>query len=194
MNDVVPFTFENNDVRSVMIDGEPWFALADVCRALEISNSRDAAGRLDDDEKGVVNTDTRGGVQELTIINEPGVYRLVFASRKAAAKRFKRWLAHDVIPSIHKTGRYDPVDAPTASDVETIKTLTSQLRFLEEMVRLQQKAASRKETNKYCSVTRCLIQKTSMSDEEIAEAMTSVIDDMPEWVSYQRRILAEASA
>lgn len=131
----------------------------------------------------------------MTTINESGLYSLVLTSRKPAAKRFKKWVTAEVLPSIRKTGRYDLVGAPTAStDVETIKTLNSKIRFLEEMVRLQQKAASQKETNKYCSVARCLIQNTSMSDEEIAEAMTSVIDYMPEWVSYQRRILAEASA
>lgn len=86
------------------LEGEPWFVAADVCRALGIGNSRDATARLDDDEKGVVSTDTLGGKQELTIVNEPGLYALVLSSRKPEAKAFKRWITHEVIPSIRKTG------------------------------------------------------------------------------------------
>ena len=94
------------EVRTVTIDDEPWFVAADVCRALEIGNSRMATERLDDDEKGVSLIDTPGGQQELTIINEPGLYSLVLGSRKPEAKAFKRWITHDVIPALRKTGTY----------------------------------------------------------------------------------------
>lgn len=100
----------NNDrfgeVRSVVKDGEPWFVAVDVCKALEIKNNRDALGRLDDDEKGVVSTDTLGGEQEVGVVNESGLYTLVLGSRKPEAKAFKRWITHDVIPAIRKTGGY----------------------------------------------------------------------------------------
>lgn len=89
-----------------MKDGEPWFVAADVCRALGIGNSRDATARLDSDEKGVVLTDTLGGQQKLGIVNEPGLYTLVLGSRKPQAKEFKRWITHEVIPSIRKHGAY----------------------------------------------------------------------------------------
>lgn len=89
-----------------MKDGEPWFVAADVCRALEISNSRDAMSRLDADEKGVALTDTLGGKQEMSIVNEPGLYTLVLGSRKQEAKAFKRWITHEVIPTIRKHGAY----------------------------------------------------------------------------------------
>ena len=94
------------EVRTVTIDDEPWFVAADVCRALEIGNSRMATERLDDDEKGVSLIDTPGGQQELTIINEPGLYSLVLGSRKPEAKAFKRWITHEVIPALRKTGTY----------------------------------------------------------------------------------------
>lgn len=94
------------EIRVVEIDSEPWFVAADVCKALEIKNSRDALGRLDDDEKGVVSTDTLGGIQEMSTVNEPGLYSLVLGSRKPEAKEFKRWITHDVIPTIRKTGGY----------------------------------------------------------------------------------------
>lgn len=99
--------FENEQfgfVRTITREGEPWFVAADVCRALEISNNRDALSRLDDDEKGVALTDTPGGEQELLIINEPGLYTLVLGSRKPEARAFKRWITHEVIPAIRKYG------------------------------------------------------------------------------------------
>ena len=89
-----------------MRDGEPWFVAVDVCDALGIGNSRDATARLDSDEKGVVLTDTLGGQQKLGIVNEPGLYVLVLGSRKPQAKGFRRWIAHEVIPSIRKHGAY----------------------------------------------------------------------------------------
>lgn len=102
-------TFENaqfGQVRTVMQNGEPWFVAADVCKALEIANSRDALSRLDSDEKSVASTDTLGGRQCMTVINEPGLYSLVLGSRKPEAKAFKRWITHEVIPSIRKSGGY----------------------------------------------------------------------------------------
>ncbi len=102
-------TFKNDtfgEVRTVMRDGEPWFVAADVCRALEIANPRDAMGRLEDDEKGVALTDTPGGKQNLTVVNEPGLYALVLGSRKPEAKAYKRWITHEVVPAIRKHGAY----------------------------------------------------------------------------------------
>ena len=102
--------FNNSEfgkVRTMVIDNEPWFVAKDVCECLEIKNSRDALSRLDDDEKGVVLTDTLGGKQEMTTINEYGLYSLVLGSRKKEAKDFKRWITHEVLPSIRKTGRYE---------------------------------------------------------------------------------------
>lgn len=101
--------FESNQfgqVRTIFKDNEPWFVAVDVCRALEIRNNRDAMERLDADEKGVALTDTLGGNQEMTIVNEPGLYSLVLGSRKPEAKSFKRWITHEVIPAIRKHGGY----------------------------------------------------------------------------------------
>jgi len=103
-----PLLFEEQHLVRVVDHGsEPWFVLSDVCKALEIANARNATARLDDDEKGVHTVDTPGGPQQLTVVSEPGIYELVFVSRKPAAQRFKRWLAHEVIPAIRKNGFYD---------------------------------------------------------------------------------------
>ena len=95
------------DVRIALINGEPWFVAVDVCKALDIVNARDAVKRLDDDEKNtVVLTDGIPGNPNKTIVNEYGLYALVLSSRKPEAKAFKRWITHEVLPIIRKTGGY----------------------------------------------------------------------------------------
>lgn len=104
---VIPFRFDAREVRTLLIDDQPWFVAADVCQALSVRNNRDALSRLDDDEKGVATTDTLGGAQDLGIINESGLYSLILTSRKAEAKRFKKWVTAEVLPAIRKHGRYE---------------------------------------------------------------------------------------
>ena len=97
---------EFGSIRATSKNGEPWFAAKDVCDALGIGNSRQALSRLDEDEKGVISNDTLGGVQEMASVNEPGLYTLVLSSRKPEARAFKRWITHEVIPSIRRHGGY----------------------------------------------------------------------------------------
>jgi len=89
-----------------MRDGEPWFVLADVCRVLGIANSRDAAARLDDDEKARATFDTPGGLQPFLIINESGLWSLVLRSNKTEAKAFRKWITGTVIPTLRRTGSF----------------------------------------------------------------------------------------
>lgn len=100
----------NNDqfgqIRTTVKDGEPLFVAADVCRALEISKYRDAVSRLDEDERGSFEVDTPGGTQKMTAVTESGLYSLVLGSRKPEAKAFKRWITHEVLPTIRQTGGY----------------------------------------------------------------------------------------
>ncbi|WP_329520551.1 BRO family protein [Spirillospora sp. NBC_01491] len=106
---VQPFEFPatGQAVRTVLRDdGEPWFVAADVCAVLAIRNNRDALTALDDDEKGVATTDTPGGEQQVSVVNEPGLYSLILRSRKPEAKAFKRWITHDVLPALRKGGTY----------------------------------------------------------------------------------------
>jgi prophage antirepressor-like protein len=105
-NGVQIFNYENHEVRTISIDGEPWWVASDVCSVLKIQNIRQNLGKLDDDEKGVCTVYTLGGAQQMAIVNEPGLYSLILTSRKKEAKEFKRWITHDVIPSIRKTGSY----------------------------------------------------------------------------------------
>ncbi len=120
MNDIQVFDFEDNAVRVVDIDGEPWFVAADVARVLDIQNIRQNLDDLDDDEAGVYNTYIRSanGVEQkrqLNIINESGLYNLIFRSRKPEAKKFRKWVTAEVLPSIRKTGMYVAPDADVKS-------------------------------------------------------------------------------
>lgn len=140
MNDLQ--IFENDEfgeIRTVSVDGEPWFVASDVCKALDISNPRDAVSRLDDDERNTVAlTDGNRGNPNISIINEPGLYSLVLSSRKPGAKAFKRWITHDVIPAIRKTGGY-LLGEETMSDDELLSraltVATEKLRLREERIK-----------------------------------------------------------
>lgn len=95
------------EIRAVEIDGEPWFIGKDVASILGYSNTRDALSKhVDAEDKGVAKCDTLRGTQEMTVINESGVYSLSFGSQLPAAKKFKRWVTSEVLPSIRKTGGY----------------------------------------------------------------------------------------
>ena len=97
------------NVRVVERDGEPWFVAADVCKALEIGNPSQVLVRLEDDEKMntlISNEGNQRGNPNMTVVNESGLYALIFGSRKPEAKVFKRWVTHEVLPTIRKTGGY----------------------------------------------------------------------------------------
>lgn len=104
---VFTFNASNQSVRVQMKDGEPWFVAKDVCDALEIENNRNATARLDDDEKGVSIVRTSSGDQQMTIVNESGLYNLIFQSRKPEARKFRKWVTMEILPTLRKTGRYD---------------------------------------------------------------------------------------
>lgn len=127
MNDLQVFeNAEFGSVRTAAIDNEPWFVAADVCRALQLPDTHKAVGRLDEDEKGRNSIPTLGGIQEMTVVNEPGLYTLVLGSRKPEAKAFKRWITHEVIPSIRKHGAYatsETIDSIIANPENGIRLL-----------------------------------------------------------------------
>lgn len=117
MNELQIFKNEQfGEIRTITKNNEIMFVAADVCKALEIKNQRDAVSRLDNDEKGVVLTDTLGGKQNMNVVNEYGLYNLVLSSRKPEAKVFKRWITHEVIPAIRKTGGYTAKNKNGLSD------------------------------------------------------------------------------
>lgn len=108
MNELKVFENEEfGEIRTVTIDGEPWLVGKDVALSLGYSNTRDAINKhVDEEDKGVAKCDTLGGKQELTVINESGLYSLVLSSKLPTAKRFKRWVTSEVLSSLRKNGGY----------------------------------------------------------------------------------------
>lgn len=129
MNPLTVFDFEDTVVRSLVIDNEPWFVGKDVCACLGISKYRDVLPTLDTDERGSTNVDTLGGKQEMTLVNECGLYHLIFRSRKPQAQRFRRWVTHEVLPSIRKTGQYQTTQV-------NLEDMGEKLRLVQEARRV----------------------------------------------------------
>lgn len=115
------FTYESAEVRSVMVEGTPWFIAKDICVVLELSNPTIAMQRLDSDEVAKFNLGGLSG--EVNVVNESGLYSLILGSRKPEARAFKRWITHEVIPSIRKTGMY-ATDALLDDPDLLLKTVT----------------------------------------------------------------------
>src|SRR6266478_9824373 len=100
------FNFNGIQIRTILINNDPWFVVGDVCKALELGNVTRATERLDEDEKGFTTIQSLGGMQTASIISESGLYSSILTSRKPEAKTFKRWITHEVLPAIRKTGSY----------------------------------------------------------------------------------------
>lgn len=181
-SELMNFTYENHDVRTVMIDGEPWWVLKDVCDVLEIDNSRNAAARLEDDEKATFENVIGTAVHSMdgapiphnaTLINEPGLYGVIMQSRKAEAKAFKYWITHEVLPQIRKTGSYGKpqlteTDLTSPEHVEAVlNALHKQVLALRETVEEQgtmiavqgQQIAELKPKATYCDI---VLQSTDL--------------------------------
>lgn len=149
INNLIPTTpnaltvFENSEfgsIRTILINGEPWFVGKDVAEALGYSNPRDALSKhVDTEDKGVANCDTLGGTQSFSIINESGLYCLILKSKLETAKQFKRWVTSEVLPSIRKTGSYGISNNAELS--AEITSLTTQITTLKAQLEATQKLA-----------------------------------------------------
>lgn len=125
--------FENEEfgqIRTVTENKEPWFVASDICKALDIANTTQAVSRLDHDEKSMLNIGLSGGATNC--VNEFGLYTLILASRKPSAKKFKRWITHEVLPSIRKTGGYIPVEESDSNEEILSKALLIATRTIEK--------------------------------------------------------------
>lgn len=124
-------TFQNSEfgeIRTLMIDGEPWFIGKDIAKALGYGTGKSlnnaVANHVDEEDKGVTEMMTPGGKQNLVTVNESGLYSLIFSSKLPAAKDFKRWVTSEVLPSIRKTGRYDTEDKSDEEEEKIIPQKT----------------------------------------------------------------------
>ena len=130
MNELTVFQNDQfGEVRMVLIEDEPWFVAADVCRALDIGNPSQALTRLDEDEKMttlILNEGAATGKSQMAFINEPGLYSLVLGSRKPEARAFKHWITHEVIPTIRRTGTYTNALSPAEQLLAQAQMLVEQ--------------------------------------------------------------------
>lgn len=136
MNELQLFNFENNQVRTLLINDEPWFVGKDVAEILGYSKARNAIATHvdDDDKKGAPIQGDLGGTQEMTVINESGVYALVFGSKLPSAKKFKHWVTSEVLPTLRKTGGY----TMPKTYLEALKAFTAEVEK-NEMLSLENK-------------------------------------------------------
>lgn len=166
------FNYNGQQVRTAIINDEPWFVAKDVCDILEIGNPSQAVARLDDDEKGLISIDTLGGRQELSAVNEAGLYNLIFTSRKDEAKQFKRWATHEVLPQIRKTGTY--VNPTYAIEDGIIHAMQGIKHLKEENAALKQaQAEQRQEMSALKLVVDNEIWLTENQKAEIQEKVKS---------------------
>jgi prophage antirepressor-like protein len=167
MNELKVFTNEEcGEIRAMKRDGEAWFVAVDVCNALDIKNARQAVTRLDDDEKcTVISNDGR----QMNIVSESGLYSLVLSSRKKEAKTFKRWITHEVLPEIRKTGGYNSQQTDSDKRLDML-----------DFVRIQELKLSGKEIAEFADsqlIARGL-NPQHLSNHAKAEALYGDIVDM----------------
>lgn len=160
--------FKNNEfgeIRVVTNDNEPWLVGKDVTTSLGYKNSRDALlNHVDDEDKGVAKCDTPGGKQDLTIINESGMYSLILGSKLPTAKKFKKWVTSEVLPSIRQTGGY--IQTNESDDEETIMAkaiLLAQKTIDKQKVELQEKDRF---------INQIAVSKNSLLVREVAKAIS----------------------
>lgn len=178
--------FENAElgsVRTLCIDGEPWFVGKDVAEALGYSNPRDAlAKHVDDEDKGVAKRDTLGGEQVTTIINESGLYSLIFSSKLESARRFKRWVTSEVLPAIRKTGNYS-----VPNETKLLKALTGNVLALNKIQRSNKcsaesiaEATSRLYSRFGISIPAELLEPEKVTKRADFKAIKAGIDELAE--------------
>ena len=168
---------EAHQIRTTVIDGEPWFVAKDVCDVLGIQNIRQNVKSLDDDEKmTVANPDShsgqRGGAQFLNVINEAGLYKLTFRSKKPSAKEFTRWVTHEILPSIRKTGSYTIPEkrkpAVVSQDKKPLPQTSAPIKAADKIYTKAFKAKSEKDFQAVLALDQAFIDTFGKSALEIA--------------------------
>lgn len=151
MNNIEVFQFPatGQPVRMVLRDGEPWFVGRDACDVLRISNPHSSLALLEDDERGIHTVETPSGQQELAVVSEAGLYSLILRSRRPEAKAFKRWVTHDILPTIRKTGAYgqreltrlELIDLARDAELGRLAAVEAQQAAEQKVTALEPKAA-----------------------------------------------------
>lgn len=206
MNELKNFTFEDQQIRALTIEGEPWFVGKDVAEVLGYSNSRKAiADHVDSEDKGVTKCYTLGGTQQIAIINESGLYSLILSSKLPKAKEFKHWVTSEVLPTIRKHGAYmtSAKIEEVLTDPDTIIQLATQLKQEREgRLIAEQRIGELTPKADYCD--RVLADKSLVTITQIAKdygmsgrALNATLHDLgviykqcETWFLYAKRKMA----
>lgn len=188
---------EFGEVRTVIIDGEPWFFSKDVTTVLGYSNTRDAISRhVDAEDKGVVKHDTLGGAQNMSIINESGVYSLILSSKLPNAKSFKRWVTSEILPTLRKTGVYVLNDdaliqyiAPNA-DLQTLAYLHTALGTIHELNRQLEEAKPKVAFADQVADSNTLIDMNAMAKLVAHNGFPIGRNRLFKWLRYKHILMA----
>ena len=210
MAEILTFRFDNLDFRAIEINGQIWAVGSDVCKALGYRDAEKGLRNLDEDEKDTHILGTVGGSQEMLIVNESGLYSLIFRSRKPAAKRFRKWVTSEVLPSIRRTGTYQSGSPSPQSGTDD--TITQKMLELQErendlnhrwnrynLAQNEDLAKQFTEKNMESQVivgsADILVRHSSLGDDEISGFITPLASSHkypPEWVAWRRRLANEA--
>lgn len=168
-----PFAFDDSLVRIYTDEaGDPWFVAKDVCSVLDIGKDRDAMTRLDEDERGSVVVDTLGGPQSVNTVSESGLYSLVFRSRKPEAKRFRKWVTSEVLPTLRKTGSYTMGQEVPWAQMQAVRP-AGRMRMMGLAVRLAQLDGAGSE-----AALTWFGQLCQMTGQDVTDASREVTEDV----------------
>ena len=183
--------FENEEfgeIRTVTIDNEPWFVGKDVATALGYSNSRDAILKhVHEDDKGVAKCDTPSGKQEMTVINESGLYALIFGSKLDSAKRFKHWVTSEVLPSIRKNGNYQMMQHESSE-------LSPQLQMLQGLLdQMKETEIANKKRDRQIALAQETAEKAVETTERMKDEIISPFNNWRDDINKKVRQISHAS-
>lgn len=163
----MPFTYRATQIRVVLIDGEPWFVLADLCRVLEIANVGNVAARMDAVNIRQADVEnSRGQVRQTLVVSEPGMYEVVIRSDKPEAVEFRRWITSDVLPTIRKTGSYNTVPALTGPELLAHAVIEAQAMIAARDERIAELEPKAEVADKFLNATG------DLSVKDAAQALT----------------------
>ena len=165
MNDLQIFKYQDSEVRTVEMNGEPWFVLKDVCGVLGLGTVSKVADRLDADEKGMNQIHTPGGMQDVTVINESGLYNVILHSDKPEAKPFRKWVTAEVLPTIRKHGAYMTPETLQAA----ILNPDTMIQLCQQLKAEQDKNAALTAANSQLTVDKQIMQPKAEYFDELVD-------------------------
>lgn len=189
MNDLQIFNNEEfGQIRTVTIDNEPWFVGRDVAEALGYSEPRSAVSKkVDDTDKGVAEMETPSGKQNMTIINESGLYALIFGSKLDSAKRFKHWVTSEVLPSIRKNGNYQMMKQESSE-------LSPQLQMLQGLLdQMKETEIANKKRDRQIALAQETAEKAVETTERMKDEIISPFDNWRDDINKKVRQISIAS-